>query len=783
MAVLGTEPDMELKPATDRTGIMSSQITWVLAVAVFAGTVQVRFGGKTYQLAVGENRAFGEEQVARVGDAGSYRLTRPQPCKPLPGRIHKTENVPGAVVTNQWWSSLLWQQKRFGQPLFAHPLVATCSESGLAIGYPGAMVHGNNSGIFGGGVGRDGDLKLGHSAAPTFRQVDCDGYSDWFVAALFTDGQARMRVTFGHGSPFVYCLYHGGNPTVSFTAPPRVWSGGEEQPILGVTIRGHHYGLFGPAGSRWSGLGGKVLTNEAPGKGYFSVALLPDNRPETLGLFHQYAHHHVTDTRLEYKIDGGVVKSTYRMRFKRYEGDDTAGTLVALYPHQWRYTTTKLKDMTYGSIRGTMRVCAGESFATEVPVQGVLPMFPPRGVQNRERMIGYLKAEAAKKPGRSADTYWEGKFLGRLATLSGIAEAVGDAGLQRAFVDEIKRRLESWFTATAEKERTVFYYNAAWGTLIGSPPSYGSDLPLNDHHFHYGYFIRAAAEVARVDGAWARKWGPMVELLIREIASPDRRDPLFPYLRCFDKYAGHSWASGDANFGDGNNQESSSESLNAWYGMTLWGQATGDTTIRDTGLFLYNTERTAIEEYWFDVSGKNFPKDYPHVALGMIWGGKGAFATWFSGDIDCIHGINWLPFTPASVYMGRHPDYVKKNFDRVVARRRGGEDFNTGWGDLVVMFGALSDPAAAAKYIDAHPDCRLEGGNSHAFMYHWIYTLRNLGRNDAGVTADYPIQNVFRKNGAKTYLVYNYHGSPLTVRFSDGKIVQSTNKGLTMSGK
>ena len=64
--------------------------------------------------------------------------------------------------------------------------------------------------------------------------------------------------------------------------------------------------------------------------------------------------------------------------------------------------------------------------------------------------------------------------------------------------------------------------------------------------------------------------------------------------------------------------------MNAWYGMILWGQATGDTLIRDTGLFLFNTERTAVEEYWFDVSGTNYPKDYPNVALGMCWGGKGA---------------------------------------------------------------------------------------------------------------------------------------------------------------
>ena len=256
-----------------------------------------------------------------------------------------------------------------------------------------------------------------------------------------------------------------------------------------------------------------------------------------------------------------------------------------------------------------------------------------------------------------------------MATMSGISEELGQAKLQAVFVNELKRRLEAWFTAAPGKQMPVFYYNATWGTLIGCLPSYGSDFLLNDHHFHYGYFIRAAAEVARVDPAWAEKWGPMVKMLIRDIASPDRTDTLFPYVRCFDKYAGHSWASGDANNPDGNNQESSSESMNAWYGLILWGQATGDTTVRDMGLYLFNTERTAVKEYWFDVSGTNFPKGYPNAALGMVWGGKGAFGTYFGNDVDFVHGINWLPFTPASIYMGRFPDYVKKNVDSVMAKR------------------------------------------------------------------------------------------------------------------
>jgi len=657
--------------------------------------------------------------------------------------------------------------------------VGRCVEKGFTLAYPGAEIHGNMHGIFGVGAGKNGNLRLGHSAAATFPQADCDGCSEWFVTTAFKSGPASMRLSIGHGSPFVYGLYAGGNPTVSFTKAPRIFSGSAKDAVLGVTSDGNHYGLFGATGSTWSGLDGLTFTNNANDKPYFSVALLPDNKPETLALFKKCAYSHVTDTQVSYAVDGGKLRCTYRFTVKPYEGQE-ADTLFGLYPHQWKYTVTTLTGMTYGSVRGVMKLGKGKEFVTEVPVQGVLPFFPAKGIQDRQRVIGYLKSEAGKKRANFGDTYWEGKHLGRLATLSGIAEAAGAPELQKTFVDELKRRLESWFTATPGKEQPVFYYNARWGSLIGSRPSYGSDRPLNDHHFHYGYFIRAAAEVARVDPAWAAKWGPMVKLLIRDIASTDRADKLFPYLRCFDKYAGHSWASGDANFADGNNQESSSESMNAWYGMILWGQATGDLSIRDAGLFLYNTERTAVEEYWFDVSGTNYPKDFPHVALGMVWGGKGAFATWFSGEIDCIHGINWLPFTPSSFYMGRFPEYVKKNYDRIVTKRKGGKDFNTGWGDLVVMFGALHDPKTAAAYIDANPKCRLEGGNSHAFMYHWIHTLNNLGLNNAGVTADHPVHSVFKKGAAKTYAVYNYGETPVAVRFSDGKEVTAKPKVLTV---
>ena len=709
--------------------------------------------------------------------AGSYSTHRPAPCKALPDTIYKTADFKGAMPTNQWWSSVAW--KPLSQNLFPHPLGMVCAPEGLAVSYPGSDVRGGSGNIMGGGVSKTGDLLIGHSGVAGFTRADCAGASDWFITVEFAEQGKKLRTSFGHGSPYVFCTYTGGEPVIRFPNPPKVWSGSDKDAVLGVTAGGHSYGIFGATGSSWSGTAGKTFTLQS-GKGYFSIALLPDAQPATLARFAKAAHRHVTGTRVVPKVDGGILRADYQFETSTMEGGGT-GTLFALYPHQWKYSTNELTNWTYGSVRGTRKVGEGTGFQTAVPIQGVLPVLPAAGLTNRERILANLKDEAAQKPAGFADTYWEGKHLGKLATLAGIAEVAGDAALQQTFLTEIKRRLENWLTASPGEDSPLFYYDANWGTLIGSKPSYGSDQALNDHHFHYGYFIRAAAEVARHEPAWAKQWGPMIEMLIREIASPDRQDPLFPFIRCFDKYAGHSWASGNADFADGNNQESSSESMNAWYGLMLWGEATGNDRLRDTGTFLFNTERTAIEEYWFDVSDTNYPKDFPEVALGMIWGGKGAFGTWFSGDVDCIHGINWLPFTPASIYMGRFPDYVKKNHARIVEKRKGGRDYNNGWGDLVVMFNALADPQAAAAWFDANPQCKLEGGNTRAFMDQWVHTLARLGTNDAAITADTPFFNVFVKDGKRTRAVFNFRDQPQSVRFSDGVTLTAKPRALTVS--
>jgi len=509
-------------------------------------------------------------EIVPVG-VGSYTVVRPAECKALPTTISKVASMKGATPTNQWWSSLVWEN--YSQNMFAHPLAMVCHEGGMAVAYPGAGIDGSSGNIMGGGLSKQGDFVIGHSKMSKFPSSKLAGFSLWFVTADFTEGNANLQISFGHGSPYIYGRITGGNPHITFSDKPVVWSSKENDAFLGVTVRGNHYGLFGSAGSKWTGLGGLMWTNESS-KGYFSIALLPDKEPATLASFKKYAHHHVIGTSVKTKVGKGQLETIYQFQTKAMEGSGE-GTIFALYPHQWKYTKLPLTGQIYRSVRGTMKLAVGSEFTTSVPIQGVLPMLPVEGIADRTRMLGYLKKEVSKGGLEYKDTYWEGKHLGKLATLSGIAEVLGEEELQKAFIGEMRTRLENWFTASEGEGTPLFYYDKTWGTLIGNKPSYGSADQLNDHHFHYGYFIRAAAEVARKDPAWAKKWGPMVNLVIRDIASTKIGDPMFPPLRCFDIYAGHSWASGHAKFGDGNNQESSSESMNAWYGLMLWGEVTG----------------------------------------------------------------------------------------------------------------------------------------------------------------------------------------------------------------
>ena len=135
----------------------------------------------------------------------------------------------------------------------------------------------------------------------------------------------------------------------------------------------------------------------------------------------------------------------------------------------------------------------------------------------------------------------------------------------------------------------------------------------------------------------------MINFLIRDAASTDRSDTKFPFLRNFSPYAGHSWANGFATFPQGNDQESTSESMQFNSSLIHWGTVTGQDDIRDLGIFLYTTEQTSIEEYWFDIREQNFSEQQQYGLVSRVWGNSYDNGTFWTSDITASYGIEFYP--------------------------------------------------------------------------------------------------------------------------------------------
>jgi endoglucanase Acf2 len=687
-----------------------------------------------------------------------------------PVRPKVTATFDGIPATNDWWSSLIWQYDRDGkpnphsEPLQAHPLALQAHAGGLGLSGPGTPEVSGRTYFH---PYRE-DLLVGVEGltAPDTRVAS---YGDWVVTARWEQGGRALVATFGHGLPFAYFEAQGGAAVVSL--PP----GAEVRPSdHGTIVRvgAQSYGLFAPRGATWI-REGQRLVNHLRGGHHFSVAALPDDRPETLSRFRKHAFAFVTGARVSWRYDAAAAElhTTFTLETAAREPGQTTA-LMALYPHQWKHLGRDLGAASYRSPRGPLKLLAGNSFETRLPFHGVLPVLPrpAGGGFDAAELAGLVRAAARADelfpPGMDGTrgTYWTGKSLQRVALLAWLAEQAGEAEARQRFVTALKAKLEDWFDGAAPN---LFRYDRTWATLVGAPSEYRSGWEMNDHHFHYGQYIFAAATVARFDPGWAaaERWGGFVDLLVKDCANPDRGDRRFPFLRHFDPYAGHSWANGPALFAEGNNEESSSEDANFATATILWGALTGKPELRDLGIFLHANLTAAIDEYWFDVDGQNFPPGFTRPALGMVWGSGGKYDTWWDRNPIYVHGINFLPFSGGSLYLGRHPAYVKRNYAALVAANQGPPRL---WRDIIWMYLALADAPGALALHAQSPHFEPEFGSSRAFVYQWLHALDSFGQVDPSVRADLPTHAVLRKGETRHHVAFNPGPGAAVARFSDG---------------
>ncbi len=723
---------------------------------------------------------------AQIIDVGSGSYTTQFPGTDEAGRNGFPSGTPFTigeaatkpVPTNDWWSSKV--KENHVSNLFTYPYTLKTVNEGLVVTYIPRGVIDDQQPITVGVTG------LNAGAA------NVSDFSDWTMTMDWQNSNHNMKATSGIGMPFIY-FEKNQDDIVEISVNEGTVTIENETLIIEDAHYGADFAVFAPSGSTWQ-KSGNTYTSTLAGNDYWSMAFLPNASNDLSAIASSYrAHAFVfpTNTTADFEFDEAtsIMRTDFEVEVEIKEGQETR-LLQGLLPHQWAHLSDDSPNpnvATYNSIRGEIKVVNSNTFSTENTFYGILPTLPYVDFcsEGFNPQLLTEKISSIENDGLATwtDSYNEGQVMNRLIQTARVADLMGDTEARDKMVSTIKERLEDWLKINGNEVAFLFYYNDDWSALLGYPAGHGQDSNINDHHFHWGYFIHAASFLEQFSPGWADEWGPMINLLVRDAASNDREDELFPYLRNFSPYAGHCWANGFATFPQGNDQESTSESMQFNSSLIHWGSVTGNDEIRDLGIYLYTTEQTAIEEYWLDVNERNFGPEQEYSLVSRIWGNSYDNGTFWTSDIAASYGIELYPIHGGSLYLGHQKSYIQKLWDEISE--------NTGilnnevnpnlWHDVYWSFQAFIDPEAAIALYDSNPNRELKFGISDAQTYHWLHAMNALGEVDITVTSNHPLASVFNKDGALTYVANNYADEAIVVTFSDGYELQVPARTMVTS--
>ena len=602
--------------------------------------------------------------------------------------------------TNRWYSGMFFGPQP--QPVFAMPLAAQAEGTGVSVGLPRVSASDQTvTAPFAAG------LRLGF-AADAFTATRADPVS---VTSTYTSsGTPVGRLDLAEGWPYVgYTALRSQQVTVPSGLVRR--DGGR---WLAMASGGSRFGLAVARadGSRRSvtpsGDGVRLRRGE-------TLLVFAARQDRTLTALARGAVP-VHGTSISYDVGAGQARTRIVYRTPRGRS-----TVLAAMPHQRLDDPDVLGRV--DSLYGPLRLVRAGALVSGVPA------LRPDATLDLSRLGGDARAEVRKQAtadvdrevsgGQSRpDTYFGGKDVYRMAQLTRVAEAAGADDAARKMREHAVSELDAWLSGssgcTASSTR-CFTYDTALKGVVGRTASFGSD-DFNDHHFHYGYFLAAAGLLGERHPQLLDRWRPTLTSLAEDIASPAANGKL-PALRSFDPYAGHSWASGKSVFADGNNQESSSEAVNAWNGLALWARADGNRTLAGQATWQLSLETASARAYW--LQPRDLPAGYGHSFVSLSWGGKRDWATWFSAEPSAILGIQLLPMPPVLAQGGVDKRRVRANVAEASAR-----GFDTTFGDYLTMYLALADPQRALEIGRGLPASALDDGDTRSYLLAWLLSAR-----------------------------------------------------------
>ncbi|KAJ1959845.1 hypothetical protein IWQ62_004451 [Dispira parvispora] len=626
--------------------------------------------------------------------------------------------------TNAWWLNLVLGKGE--NPISPYPYVVTANNTGM--GYSCPPVH-DGAGFVHQSIASDWVLR-----SDSLSQRQLMSYDDLTVTYQWrtSDGQGTLDSTFAKGSPYL---------TVRVKNLPLSWD--TQHSILEVDQSSSARTLVKlNNGQTWAFYSSQrlefvqsamenlrsTLSLRQPFTGVIRMVSMPTDQTQALlPALDRASSTYVTggSTKMDFSAkDSFDLKYTYST-----EGGRPEDLLMLALPHHKDLLANHQSVSVPGfrPIKGEMTGVTGSEWTLRYPIN-TISWFAPNPVSDQDRDELSRQVEADIRSSTEVgpkDPYFFGKGLARIARLALIADHVGRQDLIPSVVDTLKRLIDPWLKGT---NSNPLVFDSTWGGLCSSVSmsDHGADFGngvYNDHHFHYGYFVYAAATIAKYDSSWGQNNRGVLDLLVQDYASPSQNSGSFTRFRHMDFYDGHSWASGLTEFGDGRNQESTSEAVNSYYAVYLLGLALNDQELAQRGNGLLTMELVSAKRYWHMTSQTSvYPPEFSkQKVVGILWGTKADHATWFGANIEFIHGIQALPFVPVSRSLITK-DWISETYgilEQAVTRTQ--DPMADGWREYMYMMQAVVNKDTARERlrgIQNHDD-----GNSRSNTLYWLSTL------------------------------------------------------------
>lgn len=659
------------------------------------------------------------------------------------------------------------------------------------------------------------DSEFGGSGYTADFQTTVSKVYDWtdlgFTLRSENNGK-YMDATIIHGVPFTYVelkdLYPILTPDGAASAYDINGIKIEEFPVSAsaftIEFDGRIYGVHMPNGSKIHQSKGGDFQIEVPdNKRYVVISVLPER--SLLATYHQYAANKPENTvyNYEYKVSEGKIVTTFDMSAKNLDtGASGQDILMCFLPHHYRTTTQNFNFVSgaeYPMFIGKMKTGAGKSFSLAYNFGGMPPYLPAPLDMTPERtdMLNSLLDYSSTHFGRNGNTYAKG--LGEQSTMMLMAKELNHSGFD-LFRNALKAEFADWYTfEESEKDKKSYYFAEypKYGAVIGFPPGYGSQ-GFNDLHFHNGYFTVGSARMMMADKEFKRDYAEMAKLVTRTYANWDRYenegDIYIPFLRTFDPYLGHSFAGGTGD-GGGNNQESTSEAINSWFGVYMMGVELNDPKITATGAMGYMLEVLTAGEYWLDLYEDNFSDTYEYEYVGILRTDNLARATYFSGDPAWALGIQACPVDFFFTDFGLKPERMAFINDAMFKERTAANADNypgnaDPYENIKLMGPYLGgyhlnilnyiDPEKAAQWLDEFCKDPVKGQEwrnhfNTTTNYYMSNAMITYGKPAEGYHTSIPSGAVYiNKKGELTYLLYNPTSVDVDVDiYKDGNVLET----------